>query len=210
MIKFEISDLVGRLLEPGLFFERTISVEDETLYPSIEELEASKRLFLLDSFFKALDDCLLKPKSDATSSQIRNLIKEIDYDSELYPRFDYCVYDRIIQGISFQKLNQSRKEDNIIRKEQDFIEMLFSTLRTPNEKFPWIVSMFILYIFNKISHFMDKSFTFIYDKSCRLYPNMFILLNRFNKNDSPEKTDRFIFVAKTCFTVPPVIAGIRL
>lgn len=196
-LKFYLSELIEQLPEIDYVFKNIISGEDESLYPNIKELNELKMAFLLDSFFKALDDCLLQPKTGASSSHLRNLIKHIAYDSELYPRFDDCVYDYIHRGISFQKINQSKKEDNIITKEIAFVDNLMSKLMNLDKKITWIVAMFLLYEFNKRAHFLDSIFRLIYKKTFSFYPNIFVLLNKVKKSDVPFQNDRFISVTET-------------
>ena len=196
-LKFHLSELIEQLPEIDYVFKNIISGEDESLYPNIKELNELQMAFLLDSFFKALDDCLLQPKTGASSSHLRNLIEHIAYDSELYPRFDDCVYDYIHRGISFQKINQSKKEDNIITKEIAFVDNLMSKLMNPDEKITWIVAMFLLYEFNKRAHFLDSIFRLIYKKTFSFYPNIFVLLNKVKKSDVPFQNDRFIYVTET-------------
>ena len=128
---------------------------------------------MLDGIFFALEEAFPENKTKARTFILKRLLDGLPYNPDIYPCQDKWVFNYIEANYSFEKIKGKSPEDNILKKELAFINALMDKIKDKTDKFSPIISLFVLYIFNEESHFLDAVINLISRKEFRLYPLFF-------------------------------------
>lgn len=127
---------------------------------------------LLDAIFSVFEEFLPKNKTKSHTFALRKFVSALEYDTDIYPHQDNWVFNYIEANYSFSKIKGKSPNDNIFKKELDFINALIRRIKSKSIIFNPVISLFALYIFNKESHFIDAMFNLIFRKEVRFFPQL--------------------------------------